>query len=76
MNSPMSFMPNTGQTSGKESHVGTKADLLIRLVKEGSHCWLDIDGLPRRTGALVLRLTGSRVPYDTLLRKTPSSLTM
>lgn len=32
VNSPMSFMSNTDQTSGKKRHVGTKAGLLVRLV--------------------------------------------
>lgn len=46
VNSPMSYMSNTDQTSRKESHVGTNADLLIRLGSWGEcHCWPDRDGL-------------------------------
>lgn len=39
VSSLMSFMSNTGQTSGKERYVGTKANLLIRLGNWGES-WL------------------------------------
>lgn len=68
LNSPMSYTSNTDRTSGKESHGVTNADLLIRLGSWGESLLARQRWFAFRARGLVLKLT--------LLRKSPSSLTM
>lgn len=68
VNSPMSYTSNTDQTSRNESHVGTNADLLIRLGSWGESLLARQKWFASRAGGLVLKLT--------LPRKSPSSPTM
>ena len=69
----MSFLLNTGQTSGKERCAGARADLLMGLIFQESQDWPDSAHSAQRVVLPgVLRLGGSRVPSAMLLRKTLS----